>query len=64
MTLNWVRTDENGIICPAARAWIDPVRPVSLALITHGHADHARYGHEHVIATPQTLDYERARLSK
>ena len=56
MTLNWVRTDENGIICPAACAWIDPVRPVSLALITHGHADHARYGHEHVIATPQTLD--------
>jgi putative mRNA 3-end processing factor len=25
-------------------------------LITHGHADHARAGHGHVLATPETLD--------
>ena len=25
--------------------YIDPVRPVSRAIITHGHADHARAGH-------------------
>ncbi len=33
-----------GLYCPAAAAWIDPVRPVPRALITHGHADHARPG--------------------
>jgi putative mRNA 3-end processing factor len=33
-----------GLYCPAAQAWIDPWRPVSRALITHGHADHARPG--------------------
>jgi len=33
-----------GLYCPAAGAWIDPIRPVSRALITHAHADHARPG--------------------
>jgi putative mRNA 3-end processing factor len=32
------------------------VRPVERALITHGHSDHARAGHGHVLATRQTLD--------
>ena len=36
-------------------AYIDPVRPVRRAIITHGHADHARPGHDHVLATPQTI---------
>lgn len=41
---------------------IDPVRPVSRAVITHGHSDHARPGHAHVLATPGTLAIMRARL--
>ncbi|MDB5701261.1 MAG: ligase-associated damage response exonuclease [Sphingomonadales bacterium] len=36
-------------------AWVDPSRPVARALVTHGHADHARGGHEQVWATPETL---------
>jgi putative mRNA 3-end processing factor len=32
------------------------VRPVDKAIITHGHADHARSGHGAVLATRQTLD--------
>lgn len=36
--------------------YVDPVRPVGRALITHGHSDHARAGHAHVLATRQTLD--------
>src|SRR5947199_3346054 len=35
---------------------IDPVRPVERALITHGHSDHARSGHQSVLATQETLD--------
>ena len=35
---------EQGLYCRAADAWIDPWRPVPRALITHGHADHARPG--------------------
>ena len=33
-----------GIYCIPGKFYIDPWRPVDLAVITHGHADHARYG--------------------
>ncbi|MCP9785659.1 ligase-associated DNA damage response exonuclease [Cyanobium sp. N5-Cardenillas] len=39
-----IQLTTEGLYCPAADAWIDPWRPVSRALITHGHADHARPG--------------------
>ncbi|TIU03546.1 MAG: DNA ligase-associated DEXH box helicase, partial [Mesorhizobium sp.] len=45
-----------GLYCPPGDFFIDPVRPVSRALITHGHSDHARSGHRSVLATQQTLD--------
>jgi len=45
-----------GLYCPPGGFYIDPVRPVERALITHGHADHARAGHSHVMATRETLD--------
>jgi putative mRNA 3-end processing factor len=44
-----------GLWCPPGGFFIDPVRPVDRALITHGHADHARSGHAHVMATRETL---------
>lgn len=44
-----------GLYCAPGDFFIDPVRPVDRAVITHGHADHARAGHGHVLATPQTL---------
>lgn len=44
-----------GLYCPPADVYIDPVRPVARALITHGHADHARAGHDAVLATAETL---------
>lgn len=45
-----------GLYCPPGDFYIDPVRPVERALITHGHADHARAGHDKVLATAETLD--------
>ncbi|MCT4331354.1 ligase-associated DNA damage response exonuclease [Paracoccus sp. YLB-12] len=47
---------EAGLYCPPGDFFIDPVRPVARALITHGHGDHARAGHGAVMATRQTLD--------
>jgi putative mRNA 3-end processing factor len=44
-----------GLWCPPGGFFIDPMRPVERALITHGHADHARSGHDHVLATRETL---------
>tara|TARA_Y100001968_G_scaffold134586_1_gene122764 strand:+ start:984 stop:1973 length:990 start_codon:yes stop_codon:yes gene_type:complete len=40
---------------------IDPILPKKTAIITHGHADHARFGHDHVIATRQTIDIMKIR---
>ena len=50
-----------GLYCPPGDFHIDPVRPVARAVITHGHADHARAGHDHVAATPETLAIMEAR---
>jgi putative mRNA 3-end processing factor len=45
-----------GLYCPPGDFFIDPVRPVARALVTHGHGDHARPGNEAVLATQRTLD--------
>ena len=50
-----------GLYCPSGDFFVDPVRPVPRALITHGHSDHARAGHTAVLATPQTLGIMRVR---
>lgn len=44
-----------GLFCPPGGFYVDPVRPVDRAVITHGHSDHARAGHGAVLATPETL---------
>lgn len=41
--------------------FIDPPQPQARAIITHGHADHARYGHGAVLATPDTVAIMKAR---
>lgn len=53
---------ERGIYCPAGDFFIDPWRPVDRALITHGHADHARPGHARYLATESAAPVMRHRL--
>ncbi len=53
---------DRGLYCPAGDFHIDPWRPVSRALITHAHSDHARAGMEHYLATPGTAPVLRLRL--
>jgi putative mRNA 3-end processing factor len=50
-----------GLYCPPGDFYVDPVAPVARAVITHGHADHARAGHGAVVATPATLEIMRER---
>lgn len=38
-----------GLYCPPGDFYIDPWRKVDRAVITHAHADHARYGHNHYL---------------
>lgn len=51
-----------GLYCPPGDFFVDPVRPVDVAFITHAHSDHARPGSRTVIATRQTLDIMAIRL--
>ncbi|MBA4790328.1 MAG: ligase-associated DNA damage response exonuclease [Rhizobiales bacterium] len=51
-----LRPTPRGLHCPVGDFYIDPVRAVPRAVITHGHSDHARAGHGHVLATRETLD--------
>jgi len=52
---DWIEPHPHGIYVRPADAWIDPSEPAARALVTHGHADHARGGHAEVWATPETL---------
>ncbi len=51
-----------GIYCPAGDFYIDPWRPVARALITHGHADHSRWGMDSYLATEAAAPVMRHRL--
>ena len=55
---------ESGLYCPPGDFYIDPVRPVARAVITHGHSDHARSGHGAVLATAETLAIMHARMGE
>ncbi|MBI1275616.1 ligase-associated DNA damage response exonuclease [bacterium] len=52
---NWLHVNDTGLYCVPGDFYIDPMRPVEKAVVTHGHADHARPGHRHVLATPATI---------
>lgn len=53
---------DKGIYCPAGDFYLDPWRPVDRAVISHAHSDHARSGHRHYLATPQSAPVMRHRL--
>lgn len=54
----------HGIYCEQADVYIDPWRPIHRALITHAHADHARWGMRHYLAHQDSLPIMRLRLGQ
>lgn len=55
---------DRGIYCPAGDFFIDPWRPVARALVTHGHADHARPGMGSYLVTETAAPVVRHRLGE
>lgn len=53
-----------GLYCPPGDFYIDPWRPVDRAVITHAHADHARWGHAHYLASQRAEGVLRSRLGE
>ncbi len=52
---SWIEPHRHGIRIVPGDTWVDPSRAADRALVTHGHADHARGGHGTTFATPETL---------
>ena len=53
-----------GLYCPPGDFYVDPIRPVERALITHGHSDHARSGNASVLATRETIAIMKVRYGE
>ena len=53
-----------GLYCPGGGFFIDPVRAVDRAVVTHAHADHCRAGHGALLATPETVAIARTRFGE
>jgi len=54
--------DNNGIYCSKGNFYIDPWKPVDKAIITHAHADHAKWGHKSYLSHPDSAPVLRQRL--
>jgi putative mRNA 3-end processing factor len=60
----WLEVRPEGLFCRPGGFFVDPLRPVATAVVSHGHSDHARPGHGAVLATAETLAIMRARLGE
>ena len=53
---------KEGLYCVPGQFYIDPWRPVDRAVITHAHGDHARWGHQHYLASNESVGILKSRL--
>lgn len=60
----WLYPSPGGLYCAPGDFYIDPPHPAERALITHGHSDHARPGHAHVLATAETIAIMKVRYGE
>ena len=60
----WLEVRPEGLYCRPGGFFVDPLRPVPTAVVSHGHSDHARAGHDRVLATAETLAIMAARLGE
>ncbi|WP_304036014.1 ligase-associated DNA damage response exonuclease [Mesonia mobilis] len=54
--------NQKGIYCEAADVYLDPWKPVKKAIISHGHADHSRWGHQQYITHHTNVPIIKHRL--
>ncbi|NND93551.1 MAG: ligase-associated DNA damage response exonuclease [Flavobacteriales bacterium] len=62
MSEQLLKFTSSGIYCEKADVFLDPWRAVNRAIISHGHADHARYGHTKYLAHNHTTEIMKHRL--
>ena len=47
--MKFIKFTKKGIYCIPGKFYLDPWYPVDYAIISHGHADHARWGNKHYL---------------
>ncbi len=57
-----IQFTSKGIYCIPGRFYLDPWQPVDLAVISHGHADHARWGMKKYLCHHFTVGILRSRI--
>lgn len=61
---NLISFTDKGLYCAGGDFYIDPWKPVDKAVITHGHSDHAHFGHKHYLCHVFTKPILQLRLGK
>ena len=64
MRVSLLEFNINGIYCPQADTYIDAWRPVDRVIISHGHADHSKYGHKKYLTHHFNVPIVKHRLGK
>lgn len=62
MTPTLLESTPNGLYCSQGDFYVDPWRPVDRAIITHAHADHARWGSKKYLAADTSAEVLRIRM--
>ncbi len=57
-----IQFTSKGLYCAPGDFYLDPWQPVKKAVITHGHSDHAKFGHQQYLCHEHTVPIIRLRL--
>ena len=58
-----IKFTKKGIYCIPGKFYLDPWYPVDYAIISHGHADHARWGMKHYLCHTHSKNILKHRIS-
>lgn len=59
-----ITVNSKGIYCPIGKFYLDPWFPVDYAVITHGHADHARWGMKNYLCHKDSVPILKLRIGE
>jgi len=59
-----LKVTDKGLYCKTGDFYIDAWKPTPLCIVTHGHGDHAYWGHDLYIASAETVKIIKHRLGK
>ncbi|WP_027879069.1 ligase-associated DNA damage response exonuclease [Mesoflavibacter zeaxanthinifaciens] len=62
--MKFIKFTKKGIYCIPGKFYLDPWYPVDYAIISHGHADHSRWGNKHYLCHQNSKNILLHRLGK